>query len=144
MWCIGKIDEEYLANMEDVLSLYEEPADPARPRLCFDERPCLMVGDVAAPLPMRPGQAERPDYEYKRLEPAVLLLAYNMDTGQRHVALGSTKTKVDYAQFMAKVISEHYADAQAIRLVQNNLGTHTKGTRSRLVIGIWGREFWDR
>lgn len=128
MWCIGKIDEEYVACMEDVLSLYGEPVDAARPRLCFDERPCLLVGDVAVPLPMRPGQPRRPDYEYKRLEPAVLLLAYNMDTGQRHVALSSTKTKVDYAQFLASVISGHYAHADKVRLVQDNLGTHTKGS----------------
>ena len=128
MWCIGKIDEEYVACMEDVLSLYGEPVDPFRPRLCFDERPCLLVGDVTDPLPMRPGQPGRPDYEYKRLEPAVLLLAYNMDTGQRHVALSSTKTKVDYAQFIASVISEYYADMATVRLVQDNLGTHTKGS----------------
>lgn len=128
MWCIGKIDEEYVASMEDVLSLYEEPIDPARPRLCFDERPCLLVGNVAEPLPIRPGQSERLDYEYKRLEPAVILLAYNMDTGQRHVALSSTKTKVDYARFMANVISTHYADVDTVRLVQDNLGTHTKGS----------------
>lgn len=128
MWCIGKIDEEYVASMEDVLSLYEEPIDPARPRLCFDERPCLLVGNVAEPLPMRPGQSERLDYEYKRLEPAVILLAYNMDTGQRHVALSSTKTKVDYARFMANVISTNYADVDTVRLVQDNLGTHTKGS----------------
>lgn len=87
MWCIGKIDEEYVASMEDVLSLYEEPIDPARPRLCFDERPCLLVGNVVKPLPIRPGQSERLDYEYKRLwSLLVILLAYNMDTGQRHVA----------------------------------------------------------
>lgn len=128
MWCIGKIDEEYVASMEDVLSLYEEPIDPARPRLCFDERPCLLVGNVDEPLPIRPGQSERLDYEYKRLEPAVILLAYNMDTGQRHVALSSTKTKVDYARFMANVISTHYADVDTVRLVQDNLGTHTKGS----------------
>jgi hypothetical protein len=128
MWCIGKIDEEYVANMEDVLSLYEEDIDPARPRLCYDERPCLMVGDVAAPLPMQPGQPQRPDYEYKRLEPAVILLAYNMDTGQRHLAISSTKNKVDYAQFIAKVIHEHYAHASTVRLVQDNLNTHKKGS----------------
>lgn len=128
MWCIGKIDEEYVASMEDVLSLYSEPVDPARPRLCFDERPCLMVSDVADPLPMQPAESQRLDYEYKRLEPAVVLLAYNMDTGQRHVVISSTKTKIDYAHFIADVINGHYPQAAAIRLVQDNLGTHTKGS----------------
>lgn len=128
MWCIGKIDEEYVANMEDVLALYEEPIDPERPRLCFDERPCLMVSNVSEPLPMSDKRSKRLDYEYKRLEPAVILLAYNMDTGQRHLSLCSTKTKIDYATFLGEVITNHYADAKSIRLVQDNLGTHTKGS----------------
>lgn len=72
--------------------------------------------------------APSPDYEYKRLEPAVVLLAYNMDTGQRHSAISSTKTKLDYAQFMARIIEEYYPEAESIRLVQDNLGTHTKGS----------------
>ncbi len=141
MWCIGKIDEEYVANMEDVLSLYAQGVDRARPRLCFDERPCLMVGNVVAPLPMRPGQPQRPDYEYKRLEPAVVLLAYNMDTGQRHAAISSTKTKLDYAQFMARIIEEHYPGAETIRLVQDNLGTHTKGSFYKAFPPHKAREF---
>jgi DDE superfamily endonuclease len=128
MWCVGKIDEEYVACMEDILSLYTEEVDPKRPRICFDERPCLLVSDITEPLPMQPGQPTRPDYEYKRLEPAVILLAYNMDTGQRHSLLCSTKTKVDYARFIEKVITEHYPEVQTIRLVQDNLGTHTKGS----------------
>jgi DDE superfamily endonuclease len=128
MWCVGNIDEEYVANMEDILSLYAEPVDTERPRLAFDERPILLVADVTDPLSMQPGQSKRSDYEYARLAPAVLLLAYNIDTGQRHSMLCSTKTKVDYAQFIGKVIKEHYYEAKSIRLVQDNLGTHTKGS----------------
>ena len=128
MWCIKQINEEYLANMEDVLELYAEPVDDQRPRLCFDECTALLVSNLVEPLPMEEGQAERIDYEYKRLEAANILLAYNMDTGQRHLAISSTKTKIDYATFLNNVIEEHYSQATSIRLVQDNLGTHTKGS----------------
>jgi hypothetical protein len=113
--------------MEDILDLYAEPVDEKAPRLCFDERPCLLVDNVIEPLPMQAGQPERIDYEYKRIEPAVLLLAYNMDTGQRHFTLSATRKKVDYAQFIHDVVQEHYPNVPKIRLVQDNLGTHTKG-----------------
>jgi hypothetical protein len=128
MWCIKEIDEEYLANMEDVLDFYQQPAQEGSVRLCFDERPCLLVGDTTEPLPMQPGQPKRTDYEYVRLEPAVILLAYNLDTGQRHCKVCETKTKIDYASFLGEVIEEHYPNAHEIGIVQDNLATHTKGS----------------
>jgi transposase len=128
MWCIKEIDEEYLANMEDVLDFYAQPPDNDAVRLCFDERPCLLVGDVAEPLPMKSDAPKRLDYEYFRLDPCVILLAYNMDTGQRHAKVCDTKTKIDYARFLNEVIEQHYPLAPSIGIVQDNLNTHTKGS----------------
>lgn len=128
MWCVKDIDEEYVANMEDVLDFYDQVPDEGCVRLCFDERPCLLVGDVAEPLPMKPGAPKRVDYEYFRLDPCVVLLAYNLDTGQRHVQVCDTRTKIDYAQFLGRIIEEHYPLAPSIGIVQDNLNTHTKGS----------------
>jgi transposase len=114
--------------MEDILDVYEQLPDPLRPRLCFDERPCLLVGDVITPLLMKAGKPKRPDYEFIRGEAVVALLAYNMDTGQRHVQISDTKKKVDYAQFMAQLIDTHYVEAQGLIIIQDNLNTHTKGS----------------
>jgi hypothetical protein len=113
--------------MDDVLDIYARPIDPLRPRLCFDERPCLLIGDVIMPIPMQKGKVKKIDYEYKHGDAVVALLAYNVDTGQRHVEISDTKKKVDYARFMAKIIDNHYSDAEKISLVQDNLNTHTKG-----------------
>ena len=66
MWCVPKIDGEYVARMEDVLDLYAEPPDPQRPVVCFDESPVQLIGEVREPLPAAPGQIERVDYEYRR------------------------------------------------------------------------------
>lgn len=114
--------------MEDILALYAQDINPECPRLCFDERPILLVDNVIEALPMKKGKSKRVDYEYKRGEAVVALLAYNMDTGQRHVAISYTKTKIDYANFIAHVLDTHYKDVKKVQLVQDNLNTHTKGS----------------
>jgi hypothetical protein len=76
--------------MEDVLDLYCRPADPMEARLCFDERPCQLPGDVLVPLALQPGQAARHDYEYARHGTAVILLAYDLDSGQRYLQVRAT------------------------------------------------------
>ena len=52
--------------MEDVLDLYAEPADPARPVVCFDESPTQLIGEVRQLVPAALGQPERYDCEYRR------------------------------------------------------------------------------
>ena len=66
MWCIPKVDGEYVARMEDVLDLYAETPDPERPVVCFDESPVQLIGEVRQPIPAAPGQHERYDCEYRR------------------------------------------------------------------------------
>jgi len=66
MWCIPRVDGEYVARMEDVLDLYAEKPDPKHPVVCFDESPTQLIGEVRQPLPAAPGQPERYDCEYRR------------------------------------------------------------------------------
>src|ERR1700726_3771554 len=66
MWCIPRVDGEYVARMEDVLDLYAEAPDPKRPVVCFDESPVQLIGEVRQPIPAKPGRLERYDYEYRR------------------------------------------------------------------------------
>lgn len=66
MWCIPKVDAEYVAHMEEVLDLYAEAADPRQPVVCFDESPVQLIGEVRQPIPAKPGRIERYDYEYRR------------------------------------------------------------------------------
>ncbi len=69
-------------------------------RVCFDERPCQLIDDVMTPLPVKPGKSQKQDYEYERKGTACLLLAYDLDTGQRYAQVREQRTKQDYAQFM--------------------------------------------
>ena len=114
--------------MEAVLDFYAQPADPQVPRLCFDERPCQLLADVLAPLPTQPGQARREDNEYKRNGTAVVLLAYDLDSGQRYVQVRQRRTKRDYAEFMHHLGLQHYPNAQQIHILQDNLNTHQSGS----------------
>lgn len=122
-WCIGAITGEYLARMENLLSIYNLPYDPKHPVVCFDELPVQLLGEIAAPLPLKKDQPKRVDYEYKRAGTAVLLVAFEPLTGKRMVEVSLRRTKTDYCRFMQKV-SEEFPEAEKIVLVQDNLNTH--------------------
>jgi len=113
--------------MEDILDLYEQPYDSKRPVVCFDERPCQLLGDLIVPLPMKPGRVLKEDYHYKREGTCCLLIAFEPLTGRRVVQVRSHRTKRDYAQFMKTLVEKHYPDVDCIRLVQDNLNTHSAG-----------------
>jgi hypothetical protein len=109
--------------MEQVLDIYERSYDPAYPVVCFDERPCQLLGDILMPIPMKPGRVERQDYEYKRNGTCVVLMAVEPLAGRRVVTVTERRTKNDYAGFM-KALAASYPDAVKIILVQDNLNTH--------------------
>jgi hypothetical protein len=119
-------------RLEDVLDLYAEPPDPKRPRVCFDERPYQLVGETRAPLPPAPGQPVRYDYEYERKGTANLFVAFSPDGpdgqgGWRHVSVTERRTKRDFAHEMKALVDEYFPDADVLRLVTDNLNTHTPG-----------------
>jgi hypothetical protein len=114
-------------RMEALLDLYELPYDPRYPVLCFDERPCQLIGDQLVPLPVQPGKAARHDYQYERHGTCCLLIAVEPLTGFRFAQVRQQRTKADYAAFMQALVA-HYPEADKIRLVQDNLNTHTAGS----------------
>lgn len=113
--------------MEDLLDLYTQPYDEAFPQVCFDERPCQLIGHQLLPLPMRPGSPQKEDYEYQRNGTCCVMMAVEPLRGRRMVRVFRRRTKKDYARFM-KELAQHYPHAQRIRLVQDNLNTHHAGS----------------
>ena len=111
--------------MEDVLDLYAEPYDPKRPKVCFDEKMVQLIAEIRHPLPMKPGQPERFDYEYKRNGTRNLFVFFQPLAGWRHVKVTEHRTKVDYAHCMQYLVDELFPEADSIRVVQDNLNTHT-------------------
>jgi hypothetical protein len=111
--------------MEDVLDLYEEPYDPRRPTVCFDECPYQMVSEVRQPLRARPGSAAKYDYEYKREGMCNLFLFVQPQMGWRHVDVTDRRTAQDFAHCMQDLVDVHFPQADVIRVVLDNLNTHT-------------------
>src|ERR1700680_4316023 len=127
MWCIPKVDGEYVARMEDVLDLYAEAPDPKRPVVCFDESPVQLIGEARQPIPARPGQLERYDYEYRRNGTVNLFVLLDVHRPWREVKVTERRAAEDYAQCMRDLVDIHYPDAEIIRVVQDNLSTHSAG-----------------
>jgi hypothetical protein len=113
--------------MEEVLDLYEEPYDPLRPVVGFDERPCVLHEDVREPLVAKPGQSKKQDYEYQRNGTANLFIHFEPLGGWRHVEVTPQRTKQDFAHQMKYLCEERYPEAEVIRVVLDNLTSHSKG-----------------
>jgi transposase len=110
--------------MEDVLEVYQRPIDPKRPLICIDEMPKQLLMDVREPLPMRPGDPERFDYEYKRGGVADLFMLFEPLAGKRHIEITDRLRRVEWAEVMRIVSDELYPDAEKIVVVLDNLNTH--------------------
>jgi transposase len=127
MWCIPKVDGDFVARMEDVVELYTQPADPLRPVVCFDESPTQLIGESRVPVPPAPGILGRIDYEYRRNGTANLFAFLDVHRPWRHIKVTDHRTSVDFAHCMRELVDIHYPDALLIRLVLDNLSTHTVG-----------------
>jgi hypothetical protein len=104
--------------MEEILDLYEEPYDPLRPMICFDERPYQMLGEVRDPLSMAPGKVRRFDSEYKREGMAYVHMAFEPLRGWREVEVSERRRGLEFAQLMHHLAEEIYPDAEKIRLIE--------------------------
>jgi transposase len=127
MWCIAHVDGAYVARMEDVLDLYAEDPDPKRPVVCFDESPTQLIGETRLPIPPAPGQPERYDCEYKRNGTANVFVFVDAHKSWRHVKVTDHRAARDFAHCMRDLADTHYPDADRIRVVMDNLSTHSVG-----------------
>lgn len=127
-WVIPpEADAEFVANMEAVLETYEKPYDPACPVLCMDEQPVQLLKETRRPLPATAKHGPRVDYEYERAGTATIFMFAEPLAGWREVAVRETKTKLDWATEMARLLEGRYAHCKKVLLVCDNLNTHTKG-----------------
>lgn len=127
-WVIPpEADAEFAACMEDVLETYSTPFNPAVPVLCMDEQPVQLLKETRVPIPATAKHAKRVDYEYERAGTANIFMFTEPLAGWREVAVRTTKTKLDWAVEMARLLDGRYAHCEKVILVCDNLNTHTKG-----------------
>ena len=124
-WCIPpEEDAEFVANMEDILDLYQMPYDPKRPLWCMDEKPYQLLGESREPIPMRPGDTKKIDSEYVRNGTVSIFCFIQPHTGKIFHSVEETRTAVDWAEKIRYLVDEVEPDAEKIVLVMDNLNTH--------------------
>ncbi len=124
MWCIQKMDSEFVERMYDLLDLYEEPYDPRRPVIGVDEKSKQLLEDTRKPIPMKPGSPEKYDYEYKRKGTVNIFLCVEPKAGKRVTKVTDRRTKKDFANFIKDLVDHEYRDVETLRIVLDNLNTH--------------------
>jgi hypothetical protein len=110
--------------MEDVLEVYHRPQDEGRPVVCIDEASRQLIGESVEPVPARPGQPERFDYEYVRNGVATLFMVFMPLLGYRSVQVTQRRTAKDFAEVLRWLVEDVYAEAEKVVLVCDNLNTH--------------------
>ena len=114
--------------MEDILDIYKQPYDSQCPQVCIDEMSTQLIGEVRAPLPAEPGKPLRYDTEYKRNGTANIFMAFEPLAGQRITKVTEQRTKIDWAHFIQELVDQPYPHVEKLRLVMDNLHTHTKAS----------------
>jgi transposase len=118
------MDSTFIARMEQILHLYALPDSEQYPVVCFDEGPCFLIGDAVAGLSMKAGHAAREHYAYEKNGSCALLMAIEPKTAKRVARVFDRRTKQEHAQFM-KELAARYPQAKKVRVVQDNLNTHS-------------------
>ena len=111
--------------MEDVLEVYHLPYDPEYPVVCMDESSKQLIGEVREPIPGKPGRVRRIDDEYVRNGVAEIFMEVEPLAGRRHVTVTERRTRKDWAKQIKNMLDEHYPHARKVRLVMDNLNTHS-------------------
>jgi len=144
MWCIGKLDAEYVQRMEDVLDVYERPYDERHPVVCMDEKPVALMGDTRERIPAEePGEILKKDYEYKRDGSVNVYCAVEPKKGRYVNTVTERRCGSDFAEFL-KSLESSYKEAEKIVLVMDNLSTHRENHLTERYGEEEGRRLWAR
>jgi hypothetical protein len=143
MWCVGELDDDYIAKMEDVLETYERPYDPAQPVVCLDEKPATLHADIRPALPAQPGREARRDNEYERRGTANVFCAVEPKAGRHFTFATPDRFAFRFAQ-VACELAMQYPEAETIHLILDNLNIHCRKSLTDAFGEEMGRQVWDR
>jgi len=114
--------------MEDTLEVYHRPYNEKFPMVCLDETNRQLIAETRRAIPAKPGQNKRIDYEYRRNGVVNLFMMFEPLKARRHVKVMDRRTRKDFAACIRELVDVHYADAEKIVLVLDNLNTHSEGS----------------
>lgn len=122
-WCIRQVTARFLARLEIILRLYLLPYNEEYPVICFDERPCFLIGDIIEGLDMEPGKVAKENYAYSKHGSCCVLASIEPLTGKRFAHIRTKRRKKEFALFMKELVAL-YPNAKRLRIVLDNLNTH--------------------
>lgn len=141
MWCVGKLDEAYIARMEDVLATYERPYDRREPVVCIDEKPVTLHADVRPAVSAAPGREARFDSEYRRHGTVNVFCAVEPKAGRHFTFVTPNRSGPEFARALFE-LALAYPEADTIHLVMDNLSTHSPKPLTELCGEELGPEVW--
>ena len=130
--------------MELVLDVYKTPYNVAIPVVCMDESPKQLIKQTRLPIERKPGSDTKEDYEYERCGVANIFMANEPLSGKRFVKVTERKTKTDWAHFIKEIADVHYPNAEKIKLVMDNYGTHKPSALYETFAPEEAKRIWDR
>lgn len=125
MWCIPKLDEEYIERMMDVLAVLERSYDPKRPVVCFDEKSTQLLSNTRKPQSLGRNKLKKVDYEYQRRGTVNLFVCTEPRGGRRNVKVTKHRRKPDFARAVRDLVLIKYKSAKKVVIILDNLNTHT-------------------
>ena len=144
-WVIPPLENsDFVAQMESVLDVYKCPYNKNFPVVCMDESPKQLIKETKIPIPMKPGQELRQDFEYERCGVSNIFMVCEPLKGRRHVKVTERRTKVDWATLIKEIADLHYPSAKKIRLVMDNLATHKPAALYETFSPQEAKRIWDR
>ncbi|RMD65787.1 IS630 family transposase [Candidatus Parcubacteria bacterium] len=144
-WCIPpEANAEFVYHMEDILDVYQRPADPEQPVVCFDETPVQLVSETRVPLPAEPGKPERYDYEYRREGVVNAFLFFAPFQNWRHIKVTQRRTKADWAECMRELVDDLFPDAETIVVIQDQLNIHNPAALYEFFEPVEAKRLLDR
>ena len=138
MWCVGELDEEYIARMEDVLAVYEKPLSVREPVVWIDEKPVVLHQEVRPPVALQPGRVARRDGEYRRCGTANVFCGVQPKAGRHFTKVTNDRSSPEFADYLLEVAAR-YPEADTIHLVMDNLSSHAR----KAVVERFGAEAGD-
>ena len=126
-WCIGEINALFLFRMERILAVYVRPYNHRNPVICYDERPCFLIGEIVKGLEMKAGEVQKNHYAYEKLGSCNLLATIEPLSGKRIVEITDQRRKIEFAKHFQKVAAA-FPEAEKITVILDNLNTHNESS----------------
>ena len=135
---------DFVYRMEAVLDLYTQPYDPKRPVICIDEANRQLISEVITPIPMKPSQPAKYDYQYQREGVCNLFIFFEPLKGWRKVIVREHRTKKDWVFCLEWILNNCFNEGEVVHIVQDNLNTHNPSAFYEVFEPVEAKRLLDR